>query len=443
MTRDRDDRFDYSRDDRYDRQGQGRGVGRQGDMNDRYGHYDYGNAQLDPASGMRGQGMQGQGYGQSYDRDMRDYSDRSMGGMGRSYSEDQGRYRGGMSGGQDYGRQGMGQGYGPGYGQDDRSSGMGPQGYGQRGMGQGGYSQSQSYGSSGDDSRSGQRGGMSSGRDEYSYGQSSSGMGGQGYSSQSSYGSQGMGQGYGSQMGGQSYGGQGYGGQSYGGQGMGMSGMGRDYGSSTSMDMGSMGMQGGYGQGYGQSQSYGQSGMGSGQQGYRGKGPKGYQRSDDRIKEAVSDALEDADHVDAENIEVQVQNGEVTLTGTVSDRVQKRRAEECVEHLRGVKDVHNQLRVQQGQQAGMSSYGSQMAQGTQSGTGAMGTGSMGMGSQSGSGSSSSHNSNLGQDSMTSAGNETSSDSSSAGTGSGSSSATGSTGASSTGSSTSTSSSTQK
>lgn len=427
MTRDRDDRFDYSRDDRYDRQGQGRGVGRQGDMNDRYGHYDYGNAQLDPASGMRGQGMQGQGYGQSYDRDMRDYSDRSMGGMGRSYSEDQGRYRGGMSGGQDYGRQGMGQGYGPGYGQDDRSSGMGPQGYGQRGMGQGGYSQSQSYGSSGDDSRSGQRGGMSSGRDEYSYGQSSSGMGGQGYSSQSSYGSQGMGQGYGSQMGG----------QSYGGQGMGMSGMGRDYGSSTSMDMGSMGMQGGYGQGYGQSQSYGQSGMGSGQQGYRGRGPKGYQRSDDRIKEAVSDALEDADHVDAENIDVQVQNGEVTLTGTVSDRVQKRRAEECVEHLRGVKDVHNQLRVQQ--QSGMSSYGSQMAQsgqGSQSGRGAMGTGSMGMGSQGqdDSSSSSSHSGNLGQDSMTSAGNETSSDRSGG---------TGSTGASSTGSSTSTSSSTQK
>lgn len=81
---------------------------------------------------------------------------------------------------------------------------------------------------------------------------------------------------------------------------------------------------------------------------YRGRGPKGYQRSDDRIKEMVSDALEDDDRLDASNIEVQVQGGEVTLTGTVSDRAQKRRAEDCVDTLRGVKDVHNQLRVQQG-----------------------------------------------------------------------------------------------
>ncbi|WP_240741875.1 BON domain-containing protein [Deinococcus sp. KSM4-11] len=87
---------------------------------------------------------------------------------------------------------------------------------------------------------------------------------------------------------------------------------------------------------------------------FRGRGPKGYQRSDDRIKEMVSDALEDDDRLDASNIEVQVQGGEVTLTGTVSDRAQKRRAEDCVDTLRGVKDVHNQLRVQQGM-AGTSS----------------------------------------------------------------------------------------
>lgn len=79
---------------------------------------------------------------------------------------------------------------------------------------------------------------------------------------------------------------------------------------------------------------------------HRGKGPKGHQRSDERIREAVNDALEDDHHVDASNIEVQVQNGEVTLTGTVSDRRQKRAAEDCVEDLRGVRDVHNQLRVQ-------------------------------------------------------------------------------------------------
>lgn len=97
----------------------------------------------------------------------------------------------------------------------------------------------------------------------------------------------------------------------------------------------------------------------SGTTSHRGKGPKGYQRSDDRVREQANDALEDEHGVDASDIEVQVQNGEVTLTGTVSDRQQKRRAEECVEHLRGVRDVHNQLRVQQGTRSGMTGMSSQ------------------------------------------------------------------------------------
>lgn len=78
-----------------------------------------------------------------------------------------------------------------------------------------------------------------------------------------------------------------------------------------------------------------------------GKGPKGYQRSDERIREDVSEKLYEAHEVDASEIEVQVKNGEVTLSGTVSDRQQKRRAEEIVEQCTGVKDVQNQIRVQQ------------------------------------------------------------------------------------------------
>lgn len=80
-------------------------------------------------------------------------------------------------------------------------------------------------------------------------------------------------------------------------------------------------------------------------QGHRGKGPAGYTRSDERIREMVCEALSDDDRVDASNIEVTVKNGEVTLTGSVDDRQSKRMAEECVENLSGVKDVQNQLRV--------------------------------------------------------------------------------------------------
>lgn len=80
-------------------------------------------------------------------------------------------------------------------------------------------------------------------------------------------------------------------------------------------------------------------------QGHRGKGPSGYTRSDERIRESVCEALADDDRVDASNIEVTVKAGEVILTGTVEDRMQKRMAEECIENLSGVKDVQNQLRV--------------------------------------------------------------------------------------------------
>ena len=80
-------------------------------------------------------------------------------------------------------------------------------------------------------------------------------------------------------------------------------------------------------------------------QGHRGKGPSGYQRSDERIRENVCEALSDDDRVDASNIEVTVKNGEVTLSGLVPDRETKRLAEDCIENLSGVKDVQNNIRV--------------------------------------------------------------------------------------------------
>lgn len=76
-----------------------------------------------------------------------------------------------------------------------------------------------------------------------------------------------------------------------------------------------------------------------------GKGPKGYQRSDDRIKEDVSEALYRHPAVDASDIEVKVQSGTVTLTGTVEDREMKRMAEDAAEHVMGVTNVLNLLTI--------------------------------------------------------------------------------------------------
>lgn len=78
--------------------------------------------------------------------------------------------------------------------------------------------------------------------------------------------------------------------------------------------------------------------------GHRGKGPASYQRSDERIREIICEALTDDDRIDASNIEVSVKGGEVTLSGTVKERHMKRAAEELVEGISGVKDVQNQIR---------------------------------------------------------------------------------------------------
>ena len=78
----------------------------------------------------------------------------------------------------------------------------------------------------------------------------------------------------------------------------------------------------------------------------RGKGPKSYRRSDERIREDVNDQLSEG-YLDASEVEVMVVDGVVTLNGTVNSRSDKRRAEDIADDVRGVKNVENRLRVEQ------------------------------------------------------------------------------------------------
>jgi hypothetical protein len=128
--------------------------------------------------------------------------------------------------------------------------------------------------------------------------------------------------------------------------------------------------------------SQGATRYGSGSQGYseygahRGKGPKGYTRSDDRLKEVICEKLTDDPMIDASEINVEVTSQIVKLTGTVDDRSTKYEVEELIERCGGVKDIDNQLRVRSGssqrsqlgsqggsmESAGGSSYGSGTSQ---------------------------------------------------------------------------------
>jgi hypothetical protein len=317
----------FSRDERWSdddwrRRGRQSFGGREEDEEERRGYGAYGGAYGQRASGA---------YGGGYDRPRREWDEDIERGGG---------YRGG------YGQSGMrGQSYGGGYRdreEYDRAYGLQGSPYSQGGQsiyepgeqtyprhGQGGYQQT-----------------------------------GQGWGEQSSYGPGGYG----------SYGPQGYGGRSGQREGAGYSGPSfagqraapysqaeetyrdrDDLAGPSRRVMGGYGGQfSGYSQGFGPNQGFGSEQSGSyltrgGRQQWgrhAGRGPKNYTRSDDRIREDVNDRLTDDPDIDATEIDVKVSNCDVTLTGAVESREDKRRAEDIVEAVSGVRNVQNNLRVQ-------------------------------------------------------------------------------------------------
>lgn len=76
-----------------------------------------------------------------------------------------------------------------------------------------------------------------------------------------------------------------------------------------------------------------------------GRGPRHWRRRDERIHDDVCRLLTDDGWVDASDLEVVVQEGEVTLTGTVADRRQRERALDIAESVRGVVDVMSRIRL--------------------------------------------------------------------------------------------------
>jgi hypothetical protein len=78
---------------------------------------------------------------------------------------------------------------------------------------------------------------------------------------------------------------------------------------------------------------------------HTGRGPRGYQRSDERIREEVNDRLTAHGLIDATDVECKVENGEVLLTGFVDSRAAKRAAEDAADDVPGVREVHNHLRI--------------------------------------------------------------------------------------------------
>lgn len=75
--------------------------------------------------------------------------------------------------------------------------------------------------------------------------------------------------------------------------------------------------------------------------------PKDYLRTDARIRDDVCERLAMQRSVDVSEVEVDVSDGVVCLSGTVEDRYEKRVIEDMAEAVYGVVDVDNRVCVQQ------------------------------------------------------------------------------------------------
>jgi len=75
--------------------------------------------------------------------------------------------------------------------------------------------------------------------------------------------------------------------------------------------------------------------------------PKGYARSDERLREDVCERLSHSG-LDVSDVSVEVAKSQVTLQGTVAARWIKHAIEDCVDDCLGVQDIDNRIRVQAG-----------------------------------------------------------------------------------------------
>lgn len=139
----------------------------------------------------------------------------------------------------------------------------------------------------------------------------------------------------------------GYGGAPAYGRGYGRDfggGLGQGFGGSWGQGYGGSTYPTGYAEELGGDQGWTDARFDAGRGPYAGRGPKGWRRSDERLREAVCERLSDNRLLDARGIEVEVHDGAVTLRGAVPGASDPRLAEMLVRETAGVREVVNELR---------------------------------------------------------------------------------------------------
>lgn len=75
------------------------------------------------------------------------------------------------------------------------------------------------------------------------------------------------------------------------------------------------------------------------------RGPQGYRRSDERIREVLTDLITDDRMIDSRDLSIRVADGEVMIHGYVPDRTTEQRIYRIIEAVPGVKKVRNELKL--------------------------------------------------------------------------------------------------
>lgn len=78
------------------------------------------------------------------------------------------------------------------------------------------------------------------------------------------------------------------------------------------------------------------------------KGPKGYVRSDEHLRDDVCERLYRCPRVDVSEVSVEVDHGTVSLQGGVPERQMKHAIEDIVAQCFGVREIDNRIRVMRG-----------------------------------------------------------------------------------------------
>lgn len=78
---------------------------------------------------------------------------------------------------------------------------------------------------------------------------------------------------------------------------------------------------------------------------YRGTALTGSDPEDRRIFDEVQGLLAEDTDLDAGEVDVSVENGRVTLEGSVGGRIARERVEELTDSVKGVREIENNLRV--------------------------------------------------------------------------------------------------